>query len=61
MFLKLSLLTPQEGLTLFDDALKLPRGFLLAFEDKDKTNDGVFGKMCKAFSETVKCFNPLWR
>ena len=45
MFLKFPLLTPQERFD-FEDALKLPRGFLLAFEDNDETSGEVLEKMC---------------
>jgi len=39
---------------MFEDALKLPRGFLLAFHNEDMTNDGVMEKVKHAARETVK-------
>ena len=60
MFLKFSSLIHREGLTheMFEDAMKLPHGFLLAFEDKDKTNDGVLARMNKLFMNKFKI--NLW-
>jgi len=55
MFLKFSLLILQEGLTpeMFEDALKLPHGFLLAFEDTDMTGEGTLAQMGKWFMDAV--------
>ena len=56
MFLKFSLLIVQEGLTyeMFADALKLPHGFLLAFQEEDRAKNGVMEKMKLAAMETVR-------
>ena len=62
MFLKFSSLILQEGLSpeMFEDALKLPRGFLFAFKDTDKTNEGALLLMGKRFMDAVNYLNP-WK
>ena len=46
---------------MFEDALKLPRRFVFAFEDTDETNGGALAQMGKRFIDTcVKFLNP-WK
>ena len=58
MFLKFSLLIPQEDLSreMFEDARKLPHGFLFALENTD--DEGALALMGKRFMDTVNYFNP---
>jgi len=61
-FLKSPLLILQKGLSreMFEGALKLPRGFLFAFQDTDETNEGAVALMGKRFMDTVNYLNP-WK
>ena len=62
MFLEFSLLILQEGLSpeMFEDALKLPHGFLFAFKDRDEINEGALALMGKRFMDAVNYLNP-WK
>jgi len=45
---------------MFEGALKLPHGFLFAFQDTDETNEGAVALMGKRFMDAVNYLNP-WK